>query len=41
MNGRPDDDLTTVIKFSKIEVKRLMNRLDSTPFGAKARAAIL
>ena len=35
-NGTPDPDLTNVIKFSKIEVKRLTNRLDSTPVASAA-----
>ena len=35
-NGKPDDDLIDVIKFTKIEVKWLMNRLGPAPVASAA-----
>ena len=36
MNGTPDPDLANVIKFSKIEIKRLTNRLGQAPIASAA-----
>ena len=36
MNGTPDPDLADVIKFSKIEIKRLTNRLGQAPIASAA-----